>query len=121
MLFVDDAGDDQATRLETAGFGDHASGANHGRHAALHVLRATAVDPAVTLGGLERPRHARDADGVDMAAVHQRTTGRPALESGDNIRPPRRGFLDFDGQAEGPKLVDQVARDRGLPRRSGHE
>ena len=55
-----------------------ARGVDHRRHAALHVLRAAAVDAAVALGRIERRLHAGHADGVDVAAEHQRPPGRAA-------------------------------------------
>src|SRR5687768_18109462 len=41
--------------------------------AALHVLRAAAVDAAVTLVAAKRLRHAGHTDRVDVAAEHQRS------------------------------------------------
>ena len=71
VLLVDDRGDDQ-TPLAEAAVARDARGVDHRRDAALHVLRAASVQPAVALDGIERRGHAVDADGVDVPAEHQR-------------------------------------------------
>ena len=81
VLFINDAGDHQAAGVEAAGFGDHPRGADHRRHAALHVLRSAAVDAAIALDWIERPRHARDADGIDVAAVTSTSGRAPCLRA----------------------------------------
>ena len=50
---------------------------DHRRDAPLHVLRAAAVQAAVALDRIERSGHPFHADGVDVAAEHQRAP-RPA-------------------------------------------
>ena len=59
---------------------------DHRGDAALHVLRAAAVDPAVALHRIERRRHPFDADGVDVPAQHQRAPCAAPLEHADHVR-----------------------------------
>ena len=75
-----------------AGSGDHR------RDAALHVLRAAAVQAAVALGRHERIVHAGDAHRVGVAAEHQRASLRAPIEHADDIR--AAGRHRFDGHLE---------------------
>ena len=59
VLFVDDRRDDDAAAIEATGLDDAADRANHRSDAALHVLRAAAVEAAVANLGFERPRACR--------------------------------------------------------------
>ena len=100
VLFINDARNHEATGVESTRLGDNASSANHRRHAALHILGAATIDAAVTLDRIERSCHTRDANRIDVAAVHQRTAGGPPLQRADHVRPSRRHFLDLDREAD---------------------
>ena len=74
-------------------FGEHAGGGDHRGDAALHVLRAASVQPAVLDARRERIRHPLDADRVDVPAEHHRGPGLAAFEHADRrsagpARPP---------------------------------
>ena len=76
--------------VEAAGFGDHPRGVDHRRHAALHVLRAAAVDAAVALGRIERRLHARVTPTVSMWPQNiSERPGRRAFERADHVRAGR--------------------------------
>ena len=81
---------------KAARFRDDARGIDHRRHAALHVLGAAAVDPAVALDGIERRLHAGDADRIDVAAEHQRSSRHSPVERADDVGAAGGGFLGFD-------------------------
>ena len=121
VLFVGDAGNHELAGGEAARFRNDPGGADHRRDAALHVLRTASINAAVALGGIERPRHARDANRVDMAAEHERPSWSLAVENANDIGPPWRRFLNLDLQAYVSKLLSQCPRHRRLTRRSRHE
>jgi len=75
VLLVGHAGNDDAARAAAIRGGPRGSRRHHRGNAALHVLRATAVEPAVPDLRRERGGHALHADGVGVAAQH---SGRPA-------------------------------------------
>ena len=68
-------------------------GGNHRGHAALHVLRAAPVQPAVRFTRRERMLHAFHADRIDVAAEHQRRSGCGAIEHADHVGPAGRHLL----------------------------
>ena len=60
------------------------------REASLHVVRATAVEPAALEARLERIGHPRDADRVHVRVEHQRAAAAGPARDGDDVRPARR-------------------------------
>src|SRR5438128_2703180 len=62
VLLVDDRGNDETAGGKAAGLDDDARGADHRGDAAFHVLRAAAVETAVELDRVERPRHSDHAN-----------------------------------------------------------
>ena len=108
-------------RARPPALGDPARGTDHRGHAALHVLRAAAVEPAVANLGVERPVMPAHADGVGVAAEHQRAAGRAALEHADDVGPARRDLRDLDAQADRRELLGNPARDRRPRRARRHE
>jgi len=77
---------------------ERAGGRNHRRDAAFHVLRAPAVQPAALDARLEGIGHAFDADGVEMAAEHDRGTRPAAVEHADDVRTAWHDPLQHDLQ-----------------------
>ena len=63
--------------------------------------------------------HAGDADGVDVAAEHQRAARRAALERADDVGPAGRDFLHLDGQADGAQLLGDPAATAASPAAPG--
>ena len=84
MLFIGDDGDDDASRFHAA-FRDCFRGAEDGGAAAFHVLRAAAVHATVALDGRERRAHSFDADGVAVAAQHERRSALLRFNDADHI------------------------------------
>jgi hypothetical protein len=121
MLLVAHAGDDDAPGRQPARRGNALGRANHRRHAALHVLRAAAVDAPVALLGLEGARHPRHPDRVDVPAKHQGASRRAPLEDADDVRAPRRRLLNVRVEAQASHLLDERARDRALAGGARHE
>ena len=121
VLFVDDAGHDHLAGGQPAALGHDAHGVDHRRDAALHVLRAAAVQPPVAHHRLERRRHAGHAHGVDVSAQHQRRPGRASGERADDVGPSRRHLLHLDRQPDRLELLHEPPRDGRLPRRPRHE
>ena len=121
VLLVHDAGDHQLAGRESAGLRDHTRDIDHRRDAALHVLRAAAVDAAVALDRIERRPHAGHADGVDVAAEHQRSAGHAPVECADDVGPAGSDVLRFHTEAEATHCFRDAARNRCFTRRSGHE
>ena len=88
--------------------GDAPRRGDHRGDAGFHVLRAAAVQPAVALDRRERSGHAGDADGVGVAAEHQRAalarvprarrrrSGRPGATSRTVTSRPKRAHLGGD-------------------------
>ena len=101
--------------------GDHARGVHHRRDAALHVLRAAAVDAAVTLdrdrtAATCRPR--RPYRCARRASVSARIA---AVKDADHVGTSRRDFLHVHRQPEGAHVLGERAADRGFAARAGHE
>ena len=88
VLLVDDGRDDEPPARPV--LREDAGGRDHRGDAALHVLRAAAVEPAVLDARREWIRHALDADGVEVAAEHHRRA-RPAVPSSTPIAFGRPG------------------------------
>ena len=101
--------------------GDDAAGVDHRGHAAFHVLRAAAVEPAVALDRRERIRHARDADRVGVAAEHQRAALARAPRARRRRWAVRARPLRLDVEAEAAHLGGDGVGDLALARRTGHE
>ena len=120
VLLVDDRRDDQ-TSLPEAAIAREPRGVDHRGHAALHVLRAASIEPAVTLDGIERRGHAVDADGIDVPAQHQRAARLGAIEHADHVRPPRRRLLHLDAEPEPAHVHGDGLRDLRLAGGPGHE
>ena len=121
VLFVDDGGENQPARWESALFRNDADGGNHGRHAALHVLRAASVEAAVPLDRRERIRHPCDADRVDVAAEHESVPRRTSFEHADRVGSTRRDLLCLDVEADAAHLGGNGTGDLRLAGRTGHE
>src|SRR5262249_32519490 len=98
ILLVGNACNDQAPGLDAAGRGQPGSRSNHGGNPALHILRAAAVNSAVTLHRVERPTHARDTHSVQVAAEHQGWPWPGTLHNPNDVRTARRGLSDLKGQ-----------------------
>jgi hypothetical protein len=114
VLFVRDGGDDDAATIESAGFDDAPDRGDHRRDAALHVLRAAAIEPAVANLGLERPRHAGDTDGIGVAAEHQRSARRATVKYADDVRASRRSIGDLHLETDRFELARNSPGDVGL-------
>ena len=99
VLFVDDGGENQPARWESALFRNDADGGNHGGHAALHVLRAASVEAAFALDRMERSGHPLDTDGVEMTAEHERAAWPESLENAHDVGPAGGGILPLHPQA----------------------
>ena len=95
---------------------------DHRGDAALHVLRAAAVEPAVALARIERRRHALDADGVDVAAEHQRPARR-SRPSSTPITFGRPGATSCSVDVEPDRACARRSRAAicAFARRAGHE
>ena len=139
VLFVDDAGDEELPGIEASALGEDARGIDHRGHTALHVLRAAAVDPAVALGGIERPspcrprrrcRHGRTTSGSGPARRPSRTPttfGRPGATSCTCTASPNRrqtlgerpADLRFTARAGHERRIDGVDGDQGLQQVDG--
>ena len=120
VLLVDDRRDDQAALAEAA-IAREPRGIDHRGHAALHVLRPAAVEPAAPLDGIERRGHAVDADGVDVPAQHQRAPRLAAIEHADHVGPPRRRLLHLDVEPEPAHVTGDRLRDLRFAGGAGHE
>ena len=108
------------TTVEAA-IGQHARRVDHRGHAGFHVLRAAAVQPAVAFGRRERIAHAGDADGVGMAAEHQRAAFRAPLEHAHDVRAARRDFVDGDVEPGSLQVCADGGGDFALTGSAGHE
>ena len=106
VFFVDDRGDDQPASRQAA-FRNHPRRVNHGGHAALHVLGSASVEPARSHLGRERRVHALDADGVHVAAEHERPSGSTPFEHADDIGTPRRDLLDLHVESDASACAPQ--------------
>ncbi|OFW39997.1 MAG: hypothetical protein A3F70_14285 [Acidobacteria bacterium RIFCSPLOWO2_12_FULL_67_14] len=115
MLLVHNGSHDQPAPLEPTLPGKDARGAKHRGKASLHVLRAAAVEPAVTTDRTKRPVHAVDPDGVEMTAEHQRRPWRPALQHPDDVGAAGRDLDNLDGKAGGNALGRDPPGDVSLP------
>jgi hypothetical protein len=120
VLLVNYGRDHETSTLETA-LCHHASRIDHCRNAALHVLRATAVEAPLAHIGNERCLHAVDADSIDVPAEHQRLTRLPAFEHSDHIRSPGCDGLHLDIEAGRTHAVGEDRRDLSLSLRARHE
>ena len=120
MLFVDDGGDHEAAGRESL-LRDRAGRGNHRGDAALHVLRAAAVQPAIALRRRERIAHAGDADGIGVAAEHERASLRPSLEDADDIGPAGCHGLDRHVEPEAAHRGGDRGGDLLFARRARHE
>ena len=121
MLLVHDGGDDEAAGGEAAGVGDRSRRVDHRGDAAFHVLRAPRVQPAVALDRRERLRHAGDANGVDVAAEHQRPPATAAFEHADRIRPARCDLLALHVETGAAHRGADSVRNFRFAWRAGHE
>ena len=72
VLFVNNGSNNEAAARADVLLGNLLRGSDHGSNAALHVLCAASVQPPVAVNRPERVFHACNADGIEMAAEHQR-------------------------------------------------
>ena len=121
MLLVRDGRHQQPAPREAPAHRDLRRRVDHGRHAALHVLAAAPVEAAVPQDGLEGRGHPFDAHRVRVAAEHQRPTGLPALDYGNDVRPPRCDLGDLDVDAGRRERRGDSIRNARLPGAAGHE
>ena len=89
VLFVHDGSNDEAAARAAVLLGNLLRSSEHGSDAALHVLCAAAVQPPVAVNRAEGVFHPCDADGIEMAAEHQRRPGFAAVEHRDDVRAAR--------------------------------
>ena len=101
--------------------GQHARRAKHGRHAALHVLRAATVQASISVHRSKRRVHPRHAHRVDVTVEHQRRSGRPPFEHRDDVGAAGRDLGDIDGEAGSGALGGDSPRRLRLPSRAGNQ
>ena len=92
-----------------------ARGDERGRHAALHVVRAAAVDTTVAHVAAERIGHRRTADGVEVAEQHDAATTAAATVD-EHGRPAGSELVQLDRQAVRVRPVDDRLRRSCLTR-----
>ncbi len=119
VLLIHDGGhDDVAAQAQAARLG---RGEQARRHAALHVIRAAAVEPAAFDARLKWLGHTRHADSVDVAVEQQRTAAARPAGNADDVGPARLHFFDVDFQPGGAQPIGDEGADGRLARRAGDE
>ena len=121
VLFVHDACHHDPSGRQTARRGHDAHGVDHGCNPALHVLRASAVQPPILFDRDTWRGHAGHADRVGMPAQHQRAARGAAFKDGDYVGPARRHFLHLDVQADGLEFLHQPPGDLAFARCAWHQ
>ena len=116
QLLVGDGRDHDVTaqlELDRTRTRQHAGG-----KAALHVVGAAAVHPAVRDATGQRIVHAREPDGVHVRVEHERAAAARTACDADHVRSPRRRLLDRDVEAGLAQPVGDEGRKLDLTRAS---
>ena len=109
--------------VEAARFGDHAGGVDHRRDAALHVLRAAAVDAAVALvaGSNGAVMPATPTVSMWPQNISDRPGARPSSVA-DDVGAAGRDVLRLDASGRCRRIAAvSVARDGRFAGRAGHQ
>ena len=121
MLLVGHRRNHQPSGRESSAACDGRGRVHHRGHAALHVLAAAPVEPAVTFDRIERRLHAGDADRIHVAAEHQRAPAGAALDDADDVGAAGRGVGHLDSDAGRAQLGGDPPGERGFTRAPGFQ